>query len=429
MYIKEIKLTNIRSVRDLHIVFKKPSGWHVILGANGTGKTSILRAVCAGLIGPTEVLRLDPDFGSWVTSGEKKAEISLRLIRSEFDAITGKGKTTKDDRDFDCNTTIENNESNGQGWTFKPVQSKGIDLERYNWSKGKGWFSAAFGPYRRFTGGTAEISNHFIRNPKIGAHLTAFKEEAALTETIAWLKQVLLNTLSTKSKHDALILEGVKHFINQGELLPDGYHLDAITKDGPIFSTPTSQQVHLYELSEGIKSVTCLAIELIRLLVEAYDPELVLKNFLDQNTKNNYIECEGVVLIDEIDVHLHPNWQARIGQWFTRVFPKIQFIVTTHSPLVCRAAVKGQIWYLPASNSGLKPYEMKKKDMDVLIFGDILDAYSTDLFGTNIARGQEGQDELKLLAELNQKFLQQKISDKEKKEREILLKKHPFPLP
>ena len=47
---------------------------------------------------------------------------------------------------------------------------------------------------------------------------------------------------------------------------------------------------------------------------------------------------EGVILIDEIDAHLHPAWQKRIGFWLKAHFPNIQFIVTTHSPFICQAA-------------------------------------------------------------------------------------------
>ncbi len=43
---------------------------------------------------------------------------------------------------------------------------------------------------------------------------------------------------------------------------------------------------------------------------------------------------EGIVLIDEIDLHLHPNWQKHIIADLKRVFPKIQFIITTHSPFI-----------------------------------------------------------------------------------------------
>lgn len=45
-------------------------------------------------------------------------------------------------------------------------------------------------------------------------------------------------------------------------------------------------------------------------------------------------DTPGIVLIDEVDLHLHPQWQQRIVPALTRTFPKVQFIVTTHSPQV-----------------------------------------------------------------------------------------------
>ncbi len=74
------------------------------------------------------------------------------------------------------------------------------------------------------------------------------------------------------------------------------------------------------------------------------------------------INLPGVVLIDEIDAHLHPSWQVDVGFWFTRYFPQLQFIVTTHSPLVCRAAEKGSIWRLakPGPIGGARNHGIEK---------------------------------------------------------------------
>lgn len=49
---------------------------------------------------------------------------------------------------------------------------------------------------------------------------------------------------------------------------------------------------------------------------------------------DNKLEGEGIVLIDEIDLHLHPQWQRKLLPALTHTFPNIQFIVTTHSPQV-----------------------------------------------------------------------------------------------
>jgi hypothetical protein len=68
-----------------------------------------------------------------------------------------------------------------------------------------------------------------------------------------------------------------------------------------------------------------------------------------------YVRRSGVVLIDEIDAHLHPEWQQTIGFWLTRHFPAIQFLVTTHSPIICQAADKNGLFVLPEPGSGEQP--------------------------------------------------------------------------
>jgi len=430
MYLKEIELTNIRSVRKLHIKFSKPAGWHVLLGENGSGKSSVIRAVSAAIVGPSEILRLDPNFSTWVTSGMKKAAINLVLERHPADKRSGQGGAkggVKDIIEIRCQTKIEQDEGNGKTWKFKDDAPKkdGAHPDYYNWGAGDGWFSAAFGPYRRFTGGDQSLETFYLRNPKIGAHLTAFKENAALTESVVWLKDLQFRSLSKPKSEETTILNGIQHFINQDNLLPKGFQLKEITPDGPFFSIPDGSTVHLYELSEGIKSVTSLAFELMRLLLRVYSAQEVFGNFLDNNPDNDFVPVQGVVLIDEIDVHLHPTWQARIGQWFTHCFPAIQFIVTTHSPIVCRAAVNGSVWRLPNPGEEAKSKQLTGTELDRLLYGDILDAFGTGAFGSDIARDEEGLKKLNRLAELNVRFYRDEASVAEKNERKQLIKIFP----
>jgi len=64
-------------------------------------------------------------------------------------------------------------------------------------------------------------------------------------------------------------------------------------------------------------------------------------------------ETTGVVLIDEIDLHLHPEWQRKIIGDLKRVFPKIQFIVTTHSPFIVQSLEDGQLINLDCINDNV----------------------------------------------------------------------------
>ncbi|PTA71082.1 MULTISPECIES: AAA family ATPase [unclassified Stenotrophomonas] len=80
----------------------------------------------------------------------------------------------------------------------------------------------------------------------------------------------------------------------------------------------------LNQLSDGYRTCLAMVADLACRMVEA-NPSEVMKNPL---------EAEAIVLIDEVDLHLHPSWQQVIISDLLRVFPNAQFIVTTHSPQV-----------------------------------------------------------------------------------------------
>jgi hypothetical protein len=80
---------------------------------------------------------------------------------------------------------------------------------------------------------------------------------------------------------------------------------------------------------------------------------------------------------------------------FTHYFPNIQFIVTTHSPLVCRACEKGSIWRLAAPGMEIKSGEIIGVDRERLIFGNVLDAYGTEIFGEDVSQSGDSEKMLK----------------------------------
>jgi AAA domain, putative AbiEii toxin, Type IV TA system len=153
---------------------------------------------------------------------------------------------------------------------------------------------------------------------------------------------------------------------------------------------------------------------LIRQVIRIYGEEKVFKN-IRKNIMT--IDVPGVVLIDEIDAHLHPSWQTRIGQWFTQYFPNMQFIVTSHSPLICRACDKGTIWRLATPGSNLNSGEVKGNDREKLINGNILDAYGTEIFGTATVRSEKSNEKLVRLGNLNMHAAMGKISVTDEQER------------
>lgn len=82
------------------------------------------------------------------------------------------------------------------------------------------------------------------------------------------------------------------------------------------------ERMRVEQLSDGEKCMMAMVGDLARRLAIA------------NPTKSNPLSGEGIVLIDELDLHLHPQWQRLVIHQLTSVFPNCQFIITTHSPQI-----------------------------------------------------------------------------------------------
>ena len=94
--------------------------------------------------------------------------------------------------------------------------------------RGQGWFSAAYGPFRRFSGGDKEYASLFESTPRLARYLSIFDESVALTECLDWLRQLRFRELEG-SKIDKVLLERLREFINQEDFLPFGARLHEIS--------------------------------------------------------------------------------------------------------------------------------------------------------------------------------------------------------
>ena len=86
-----------------------------------------------------------------------------------------------------------------------------------------------------------------------------------------------------------------------------------------------SETLDIMQLSDGYKTLLSLVID------------LAIRMALANPEAKNPLESEAVVLIDEIDLHLHPEWQRKVVGDLLRTFPKTQFLLTTHSPFIIEA--------------------------------------------------------------------------------------------
>ncbi|MGI4788607.1 MAG: AAA family ATPase [Janthinobacterium lividum] len=415
MHINRIRIQNIRSIEnalwDGGLESAGGAGWHVILGDNGSGKSSFIRAVALALVGPSEAKALRQDWNEWLRKDQQQG--SVRLILSgdgKYDSFSGQGSTPSQ-HFLSAGVILMRREDSPVALVKMKTRS---NPDRFIWADKGGWFCASYGPFRRFTGGDKDFEKVFYSNPKLAAHLSAFGESVALTESIQWLQDLKFRELEADNSPEARFLLRLTHFINQNGFLPHHTHLANVSSKGVMFVDGNGCDIAIEELSDGYRSILSMTLELIRQMGKTYPNQNI---FSSDCTK---VIVPGVVLIDEVDAHLHPSWQRQIGLWFREHFPYIQFIVTTHSPFVCQAADVGTVYRLPKPGSNEKAGMVTGVDLDRLLFGNVLDAYSTDMFGTGATRSEESKKRLQRLAELNMAELMRDLTEAERTEMESL---------
>ncbi len=364
------------------------------------------------LIGPKEAVAARQDWNTWLRSGIDSGVVLVEILRDAgYDFFSGKGRTPDAHLVSAAIAFVRKDDAvhlQSARRTFGKTSVMAVAPERHVWGTGAGWFSAAYGPFRRFSGGDKDAERSFLANPKLGAHLSVFGENIALNESLYWLRE--LNYKKLEGHPEGELLEHLRSFVNQDDFLPHNIKLKTISSEGVGFEDANGYAVSVEELSDGYRSVLSMTFELIRQLSRAYSPATIF------DSGNQRVISPGVVLIDEIDAHLHPTWQKKIGFWLTEHFPNIQFIVTTHSPLICQAAVNGSIFLLPRPGTSETGHMLTGTDRDRLIYGDILDAYSTEAFGSAETRSPESHKMQERLARLNVKEIKSGLSESEKAE-------------
>ena len=359
------------------------------------------------MAGPKEAAALRQDWNTWQRNGAAHGRIEMEIAAGAKDIVTGKGRAS---------ATIS------YALEFRPIDSTiggpRVELavpkegkataERSIWGTNSGWFSSSFGPFRRFSGGDQAFERLYFTNPRLACHLTAFGEDIALTEGLRWLRDLRVQQLEQSADSGAL-LDQLVAFLNASDLLPHGAKITGVRSEEVLLEDANGFAVRVEQMSDGYRSVLSMIFEILRQMTKSYGASEVRAALDIESTS---VKLPGVVIIDEIDAHLHPTWQRDIGPWFSRCFPDVQFIVTTHSPIVCRSAKS--VWYLPEPGTDETGGRVRGTDLQRLIHGSILDAYGTDFFGRDIARSEDSKMLLAQLAELNRKALKENLSDVER---------------
>ena len=185
MHLKKVVLQNVRSISTLTWEpANAGAGWHVIIGDNGAGKSGFLRALALALVGPQEAIALRQDWNEWLKRDTDEGSIEVWLAyHADFDSFSKAGKLPKK---WALEARLEFIRASDQ------VELKSLnhnfDPERNVWGGRGGWFSASYGPFRRFTGGDKDQEKLYYSSPKLARHLSVFSESVALSECLEWLK-------------------------------------------------------------------------------------------------------------------------------------------------------------------------------------------------------------------------------------------------
>ncbi|MFD7426227.1 AAA family ATPase [Streptomyces sp. NPDC059818] len=196
-----------------------------------------------------------------------------------------------------------------------------------------------------------------------------------MAEGVAWLIEQHLRAL--EGREGAAALKRAALFVLGDELLPDGYRVEDVDSEG-LWVTRDGHRFPLREMSDGFRTVAALVVDLLKQIHDAFGDEAFAR---EDEDRPGPLQVPGVVIIDEIDAHLHVTWQRRIGPWLTMRFPNIQFIVTTHSPYICQAADPGGLIRLPGVEEDSAPEVVPEDLYERVVYGSGDDAVLSDLFG------------------------------------------------
>jgi predicted ATP-binding protein involved in virulence len=301
MRVKHLSLTNFRGFASLELSLDRPVT--VLVGVNGAGKTSVLRAVAAA----AEALQN--------RSGGQIAVLDRRDLR--VGSLEGEVRCQAGARNTDFQVSLR--ADTRSDWRGGATSTSTINVGMLPFHK---FFAFLVGTERQLP--TAWV-------PKDAA---AGRDDPGVLATasgygrfLSWFKEREDAENARRVARADLTLEDpqLRAVRTAVSALMPGFEKLRIDRDQAapaMVVTKGGVELRLDQLSDGERNLLALAGDLARRMVIA-DP-----------ANESPLETEGVILIDEVEQHLHPAWQREVIPALQRAFPRAQLIVTTHSPQV-----------------------------------------------------------------------------------------------
>lgn len=325
MYINSIKLTNFRTFREFEITFVHPnsryskhdipkpllSNVNLLLSNNGFGKTTLLKAIALAALGPAvgdsgifpyRLIRQEPFSSS--RSQPHEAIIEASFTPNEQDKTSAKCVKSQI-------TVTRRGDLESIRWTHKndkpwnPIFSSSSDA----------YFFVGYGATRRVekTNRVDMGSRKYSAYVRAQRVLSLFEESYSLIPLNSWLPDLQQRNPGRFKQVATLInqLMGPGHYSFTGEMEEREYLFER-----------NGLKVPFPALSDGYRAFLGWVGDLLYHVCETCPS--------GQKLKGN----KGIVIVDEIDLHLHPKWQLTVLSTLSIHLPNIQFIVTSHSPLI-----------------------------------------------------------------------------------------------
>jgi energy-coupling factor transporter ATP-binding protein EcfA2 len=301
---------------------------NLILGDNGGGKSSILRAVAIAVLAP--ILQESGFVANRMVRrpGEKEALLKVKALLSDVDS--GGSRTGKSEL-LELLARFELREkASRDALTLDRTPNTPISQLIYD-DHSPAFFVVGYGATRRVESGDySESSARKSRGLRYHRVAGLFEDHVTMRPLEMWYRKMdAKHSDEARKILNAVLPQNVK-FTGEIDRTEDQFIFEFEGLPAPFSS-----------LSDGYKAFVGMTGDLLSHLADVCP------------VGSSLVDIPGIVLIDEIDLHLHPEWQRTILPSLANAFPKLQFICTSHSPLVASAVRRENVFVTTRDEEGL----------------------------------------------------------------------------